>query len=249
LAHDKIKIQSKYICFLENADIGGDHMRNKKGFTLIEIVIVIAIIVILTAAVSISVALYLGKAKTAAGDIESHQSMNDAASASADGSSPSEITVTPAVTFMVTFADWDGTVLKTTSVNSGSAATPPSDPTRTGGYKFSKWDVPFSNVTGAMTVTAVYATTPITNVSISGTATRNYDLVANPTPSLAGTSATYQWQISSSSSGGWSNITGATSKTYTIGNDGFEKKYIRVIITGTGGYSGTTTSSATGKIN
>jgi len=235
--------------FLENADIGGDHMRNKKGFTLIEIVIVIAIIVILTVAVSISVALYLGRAKTAAGDIVSHQSMNDAANASANGSSPSDISVTPAATFMVTFVDWDGTVLKTASVNSGSAAAAPSDPTRTGGYTFSKWDVPFTNVTGAMTVTAVYTTTPITSISVSGSAVRKSTLTANATPSAAGSTATYQWQISSSSSGGWSDISGETSKNYKIGNDGFEGKYIRVIITGTGGYAGSAvTSSAKGPI-
>ncbi len=57
--------------------------------------------------------------------------------------------------YAVTFVDWNGSVLSTQSVNHGSAATAPANPTRTG-YTFSGWDVPFTNVTAALTVTAQY---------------------------------------------------------------------------------------------
>ena len=56
---------------------------------------------------------------------------------------------------LVTFMDWDGTVLSTVSVAPGEAATAPADPTREG-YTFIGWDKDFSAVTDHMTVTAQY---------------------------------------------------------------------------------------------
>ncbi|MBQ4167944.1 MAG: InlB B-repeat-containing protein, partial [Clostridia bacterium] len=58
-------------------------------------------------------------------------------------------------TYTVTFKDWDGTVLKTQTVNYGGAATAPADPTREG-YTFIGWDVAFNNVTSNLVVTAQY---------------------------------------------------------------------------------------------
>ncbi|MBO4849068.1 MAG: InlB B-repeat-containing protein, partial [Clostridia bacterium] len=58
-------------------------------------------------------------------------------------------------TYTVTFVDWDGTVLKTQTVDYGAAATAPADPARVG-YTFTGWDVDFSNVTSNLTVTAQY---------------------------------------------------------------------------------------------
>ncbi len=46
--------------------------KNRKGFTLVEMVLVIAIIVILAAVVFFSVASYLNKAKSATSSIEEH---------------------------------------------------------------------------------------------------------------------------------------------------------------------------------
>ncbi|MBQ9743367.1 MAG: InlB B-repeat-containing protein, partial [Ruminococcus sp.] len=57
--------------------------------------------------------------------------------------------------YTVSFVDWDGTVLKSDSVEYGSAATAPADPTRDG-YEFSGWDTDYSYITGDLTVTAKY---------------------------------------------------------------------------------------------
>ncbi len=57
--------------------------------------------------------------------------------------------------YLVTFLDWDGSVIAKDYVNHGSAATAPADPEREG-YTFIGWDTDFSNVTGDLTVTAMY---------------------------------------------------------------------------------------------
>lgn len=58
-------------------------------------------------------------------------------------------------TYVVTFLDWDGSLLKTDVVITGNAAIAPADPARDG-YIFTGWDKDFSSVTVDMTVTAVY---------------------------------------------------------------------------------------------
>lgn len=57
--------------------------------------------------------------------------------------------------YTVTFKDWDETVLKTQSVEKGSSATAPTDPTRSG-YSFTGWNKDFSNITEDITITATY---------------------------------------------------------------------------------------------
>ena len=61
----------------------------------------------------------------------------------------------PVVTYTVTFKDWDGSVLKTQTVESGKSATAPSNPSREG-YEFTGWDKLFNNITSDLTVTAQY---------------------------------------------------------------------------------------------
>ena len=56
---------------------------------------------------------------------------------------------------LVTFIDWDGTVLSSVKVTRGEAAIPPADPYREG-YTFIGWDKDFSTVTDHMTITAQY---------------------------------------------------------------------------------------------
>lgn len=58
-------------------------------------------------------------------------------------------------TYTVTFVDYNGTVLKTEIVESGSSATPPIAPNREG-YEFKSWSGIYTNVTSNQTVTAVY---------------------------------------------------------------------------------------------
>ncbi len=58
-------------------------------------------------------------------------------------------------TFTVTFKDWDGTVLKTQTVDYGASATAPANPTRPG-YTFAGWSGSYSNVTSNIVVTAIY---------------------------------------------------------------------------------------------
>lgn len=105
-------------------------------------------------------------------------------------------------------------------------------------------------VTGTGTVTenlALTGTTPITAIAaIVGTAKVGSELKAGAlTPSTA--TVNYQWKIANSANGTYSNITGATSSTYTpVGAD--YNKYIKLTVTGKGNYSGTLTSAATGAI-
>ena len=57
--------------------------------------------------------------------------------------------------YIVTFVDWDGTILKTEQVDEGKSATAPADPSRDG-YTFIGWDEDFSFVTSNITITAQY---------------------------------------------------------------------------------------------
>ena len=61
----------------------------------------------------------------------------------------------PVASYTVTFKDYNGNILKTETVEEGKAATAPADPVREG-YVFVGWDKAFSNVTGDLTVTALY---------------------------------------------------------------------------------------------
>ena len=64
-------------------------------------------------------------------------------------------------TYTVTFVDWDGTVLKTQTVEEGSSATAPSNPTRDE-YIFIGWDKSYNNITSNLTITAQYRQAIIT---------------------------------------------------------------------------------------
>lgn len=65
--------------------------------------------------------------------------------------------------------------------------------------------------------------------------------------SPAGSTVSYQWQNSTTPSGTFSNIAGATNSTYVVAA-GDIGKYIRVLVNGTGNYVGTQTTSSTGTI-
>ena len=58
---------------------------------------------------------------------------------------PSGVTYeVPKPTYTVTFVDWNGTVLKTETVEEGASAIAPSNPTRDG-YTFVGWNKGFTN--------------------------------------------------------------------------------------------------------
>jgi hypothetical protein len=103
--------------------------------------------------------------------------------------------------------------------------------------------------TGTVTSAAVGPITkiPITAIgAITGTMQRTRTLTAGAlTP--AGATATYQWQSSAALAGPYSNIAGATANTYVL-VAGDVTRYIRVVATGTGSYTGTVTSVARGPV-
>ena len=67
-------------------------------------------------------------------------------------------------TYNVTFKDYDGTVIKTESVESGKSANAPEAPQREG-FIFSKWDKPFDKITSDMVIKAEY--TKIVNPTVT----------------------------------------------------------------------------------
>lgn len=89
---------------------------------------------------------------------------------------------------------------------------------------------------------AALASDTVTIAATSGTTTTGSTLTAGAiTPS--GASVTRQWQRATSAGGTYANIAGATGTTYVLvsGDAGY---YIRVAVTGTGSYSGTSYSAA-----
>ena len=88
------------------------------------------------------------------------------------------------------------------------------------------------------------STAPITAVAaISGIAQVGYSLTVG-TLAPAGATATYQWQRATISGGAYSNIANATSNKYLLTSSDLGK-YIKVVATGSGNYTGTVTSVAT----
>lgn len=72
----------------------------------------------------------------------------------------------PAVTYTVTFKDWDGTVLKTEEVGSGSFATAPE--VSRYGYILTGWSVDFSNVRSNITTVAQYEIANVLTIKENG---------------------------------------------------------------------------------
>ena len=59
-------------------------------------------------------------------------------------------------TCLVTYQDWDGTILKTQEVINGGDATPPKNPVRDG-YTFTAWDTESTNIQADTVITALYS--------------------------------------------------------------------------------------------
>jgi len=103
------------------------------------------------------------------------------------------------------------------------------------------------------TVTSDATTGPVTAIPITAIGAISGANLQWNTPQNAGTltpsgaAATYQWSRSSSISGTYTTISGATTSTYTPGS-GDINYYLKVTATGTNGYSGTYTTEAIGPI-
>jgi len=82
--------------------------------------------------------------------------------------------------------------------------------------------------------------------AISGTAQIGETLVAGSL-SPAGSKATYQWQSADTSGGVYGNILGATANSYAL-TAADKDKFIKVVATGSGNYSGTVTSAYKGPV-
>ena len=122
--------------------------------------------------------------------------------------------------YTVTWADWDGRVIKTENVKYGESAVGPipANPSRTG-YTFNGWPALPTNVTSNTTITAQYTVIyyPVTFVDWNGTVIKTqqvaYGSAATPPANPTRTGYTFTgW------SSGYSNITGNLTVTaqYTI---------------------------------
>jgi len=93
----------------------------------------------------------------------------------------------------------------------------------------------------------VASSTPLTAIgAISGTARIGETLTAGIL-SPTGAKATYQWQSTDTPGGIYGNILGATTNSYTL-TAADKDKYIKVVATGSGNYSGTVTSTYKGPV-
>lgn len=94
--------------------------------------------------------------------------------------------------------------------------------------------------TGTCTITVNPA--PLISISISGDPHAGSTLSSVLDPATAAPTAIYQWQRADALAGPYQNISGAAASTYTLKNAD-AGKYIRVVATGTGSYTGTVTSA------
>lgn len=67
--------------------------------------------------------------------------------------------------YVVTFKDYDGTVIKTEKVNEGGNATPPSDPIREG-YYFVGWDNSYLNINKDIIISAQYEQDSVASIIV-----------------------------------------------------------------------------------
>jgi len=113
---------------------------------------------------------YDGQTPTRAGDTQNTYTFAgwspEIVAVTGDATYTAQYEAIPVATYTVTFVDWNGTVLKTETVEEGKAATAPADPTREG-YTFTSWDKAFDNVTSDLTVTAQYEAIPVATYTVT----------------------------------------------------------------------------------
>jgi hypothetical protein len=121
------------------------------------------------------------------------------------------------------------------------------------GYYFRVVATGYGSYSGSVTSTytgpvSSGSVTPLSSIGpISGTAQVGQTLTAGAL-SPSGATATYQWQSSATSGGTYLDISGATASSYTLTADDYNK-YIKVVATGSGSYSGSVTSAYSGPVS
>lgn len=91
----------------------------------------------------------------------------------------------------------------------------------------------------------VNVTEAVTKATISGTAQVGQTLTAGTTPAAA--TVSYKWKQADTADGQYTDISGATAKTYVL-TEAENGKFIKVEVTGTGNYNGTVLSDATTQV-
>lgn len=147
-------------------------MKNKRGFTLIEMILVIALIVILTTVATSSLASYITNARTVSSRAD-HQNNYASAKTVVDGLGhvvPPEEESPAAVGKIVTFNSLGGSAVGPLSPDAGATISPPPAPTKSGStfvawYKddtySNAWNFSSDTVTGDMTLYAKWDTAAV----------------------------------------------------------------------------------------
>lgn len=210
-------------------------MNKNRGFTIVELLVVIVVIGVLAAVTIVS---YTGISKRAT--VASLQSDLDNASRQLKLFSVDNSTFPASVTDCSISPDTlTNKCLRLSSENKIDSYT----------STVSSFTLTIKNGTVYYRITensipVLVIATPITAIgSITGTTQDGEVLTAGAlTPSDA--TVSYQWQNSATSGGTYNNISGATGSTYTqvTGDVGM---YIKVVVTGTGTFSGSATSAPT----
>lgn len=211
--------------------------KNKKAFTIVELLVVIVVIGILAAITIVSYSGVQKKATVAslqtelksAGRLMSlyrvdHETFPSAISASGCPTAPSEdgaycIKVSGGVNF--SYSSNSGSEFSLTFTKNGTTCRITEDQT------------PYE--VGPAPLTAIADITGNTQVS---------KILTAGSVAPEGATVSYQWQSSATSGGTYTDISGATSSTYTLTSNEF-KKYIKVVVTGIGDFQGKQTSNPT----
>lgn len=204
------------------------------AFTLIELIVVVAVIAILATIAIVgysswrqatATAQLKSDLKNASSAMENYRTFNNGYPSSV----PS------------TFISSSGVTLSGGSTDNGST------------YCVSAFNSSFPNLTYYLSSSnsgsdAQLGTCITAITAISGTTTAIGNILTAGTITPAGATVSYQWQSATTSGGIYTNIAGANSSTYTIATTNLGK-YIKVVATGTGSYSGTVTSAASAVVS